>query len=511
VKRGRKKPLLILALALVMAISSGAASNGAAGSGPEVRIGSKKFTESVLLADLAAKLCASAGATVVHRQELGGTRLLWDALLADEIDIYPEYEATLIGEILASEGIADETVLEQALAKRGLRMSGPLGFSDSYALGMMPQRAERAGIKKVSELAQHPSLRFGLSDEFLNRADGWPALRAAYGLNPVEMRGLDHDIAYKGLAEGSIDVIDLYTTDAEIGYYGIRILDDDRHHFPRNEAILLYRADLEQRAPKALRAMLRLEGRIDSAAMSGMNAAVKIDRRAETEVAAQFIAANFGLVDVARADTMLSRLLRRTIEHLRLTLLSLAAAIFVALPLGIVAARRPMLGQAILALTSVLQTIPSLALLVFMIPVLGIGALPAIAALFLYSLLPIVRNTASGLTNIPPSIRNSAIALGLSPMRRLRLIELPMASPAILAGMKTAAVINVGTATLGALIGAGGYGQPIFTGVRLDNFGLILEGAVPAALLALAVQGLFELAEHYLVPRGLRLKPNVPI
>jgi osmoprotectant transport system permease protein len=506
VKYGRVKLLLILILASMTGLPIGAAA-----SSPEIRIGSKKFTESVLLADLAAKLCVSAGATVVHRQELGGTRLLWDALLAGEIDIYPEYKATLTDEILASEGVADERALEQALAKRGLRMSGPLGFSDSYALGMMPQRAERFGITKVSDLTQNPSLRFGLSDEFLNRADGWPALRAAYGLNPAEVRGLDHDIAYKGLAEGSIDVIDLYTTDAEIGYYGIRILDDDRHHFPRNEAVLLYRADLERRAPKALRAMLRLEGRIDNAAMSAMNGAVKIGRRTELEVTARFIAANFGLVNSESADTLASRLLRRTIEHLRLTLLSLVAAIFVALPLGVVAARRPLLGQAILALTSVVQTIPSLALLVFMIPVLGIGALPAIAALFLYSLLPIVRNTASGLTNIPPSVRNSAIALGLSPMRRLRLIELPMASPAILAGMKTAAVINVGTATLGALIGAGGYGQPIFTGVRLDNFGLILEGAVPAALLALFVQALFELAEHYLVPRGLRLKPNAPV
>src|SRR5262249_395399 len=278
VRHGHKKPLLIFALALVTAISSGAAD-----SAPEVRIGSKKFTESVILAELAAKLCASAGAATAHRQELGGTRLLWNALLADEIDIYPEYKATLTGEILASEGVADENALEKALAKRGLRMSRPLGFSDSYALGMMPLRAERIGIAKISDLAQNPSLRFGFSDEFLNRADGWPALRAAYGLNPPEVRGLDHDIAYKGLAEGSIDVIDLYTTDAEIGYYGIRILDDDRHHFPGNEAVLLYRADLEQRAPEALRAMLRLEGRIDRAAMSAMNGAVKIGRRAETD------------------------------------------------------------------------------------------------------------------------------------------------------------------------------------------------------------------------------------
>ncbi|HTV31616.1 MAG TPA: glycine betaine ABC transporter substrate-binding protein [Methylocella sp.] len=500
-KHGRKELLLILVILTGMSAKTGDFS-------AEIHIGSKKFTESVILAEVAAKLCASTGAPIIHHQELGGTRLLWNALLAREVDVYPEYKATLTREILAGESINGESALEQALAKRGLRMSRGLGFSDTYALGMTPQRAKQSGVTKISDLARNPSLRFGLSDEFINRADGWPALRATYDLNPADVRGLDHDVAYKGLANGSIDVIDVYTTDAEIGYYGIQILDDNRHYFPSNEAVFLYRADLEQRAPKALRAMLQLQGQIDDASMRAMNSAVKILRQEETEVAAQFVAARFGLANIETADTLADRLLRRTIEHLRLTLLSLGAAIFVALPLGIVVARHPLLGQAILALVSVLQTIPALALLVFMIPVLGIGALPAIAALFLYSLLPIVRNTASGLTNIPLPIRNSAIALGLTPMRRLRLIELPMASPAILAGMKTAAVINVGTATLGALIGGGGYGQPIFTGIRLDNFALILEGAVPAALLALLIQGVFELAEHHLVPRGLRLKPN---
>jgi osmoprotectant transport system permease protein len=154
----------------------------------------------------------------------------------------------------------------------------------------------------------------------------------------------------------------------------------------------------------------------------------------------------------------------------------------------------------------VLQTVPSLALLVFMIPLLGIGARPAVAALFLYSLLPIVRNTATGLADIPLPLRESALALGLPSGPRLRWIELPLAARSILAGTKTAAVINVGTATLGALVGAGGYGQPILTGIRLDDLGLILEGAVPAAALALLVQGGFELAERRLVPRGLRLR-----
>jgi osmoprotectant transport system permease protein len=165
-------------------------------------------------------------------------------------------------------------------------------------------------------------------------------------------------------------------------------------------------------------------------------------------------------------------------------------------------------GQPVLAGAGLIQTIPSLALLVFMIPLLGLGAPSAIAALFLYSLLPIIRNTYAGLLGIPLNIRESAEALGLAPMARLRLIELPLASRTILAGIKTAAVINVGTATLGGLIGAGGFGQLIFSGIRKDDNALTLEGAIPAALLALAVLGLFELAERFFVPRGLTLRAS---
>jgi osmoprotectant transport system permease protein len=497
------RALKIAVLAFAVAVAATAARGE---SGPDVRIGSKKFTESVILADMAARLAASAGAHATHRQELGGTRILWDALLAGEIDAYPEYTGTLLREILADEHLNGES-LGRALAARGLRMSRPLGFNDTYALGMMPETAARLKIRKISDLKRHPELRFGFNHEFLSRGDGWPALSTAYNLT-AEVRGLDHDVAYQALANGAIDVVDLYTTDAEIAYYGLRVLEDDRHHFPEYQAVLLYRADLAERAPDALRAMLRLEGGIDGATMISLNRAVKIDRRREDEVAAQFLASRFGVADNGDTKGLTSRVLQRTAEHLRLTLLSLLAAIVVALPLGIIAARRPRTGQAILAAVGIAQTIPALALLVLMIPLLGIGGPPAIAALFFYSLLPIVRNTTSGLLGIPPSIANSAIAIGLAPMRRLWRVELPMASPSILAGIKTAAVINVGTATLGALIGAGGYGQPILAGIRLDNFALILEGAVPAALLALAVQALFEWAERRLVPRGLRLKPT---
>lgn len=477
----------------------------------EIRIGSKKFTESVILADLVGQICGSSGAQIVQRQELGGTRLLWDALLAGEIDAYPEYTGTLTGEILADEDVAGDASLDRALEKRGIKKSRPLGFNNSYALGMRSQQAEQMSIDNISDLSSRPFLRFGVSDEFLGRRDGWPSLRATYDLRPTDIRGLDHDIAYKALIDGSIDVIDLYTTDAEIGDPRIRMLKDNLHHFSENKAILLYRADLETRAPRSLEAMLRIEGRVDNDAMIGMNKAVKMDRRAEADVAAQFLAIKLGVVNVQQPSGLASRILRRTIEHLRLTILSLAAAICTALPLGVLAAARPGLGHVILAIASILQTIPSLALLVFMIPVLGVGAAPAIAALYLYSLLPIIRNTTAGLVSIPSPVRNSAIALGLTPFRRLMLIELPIASPSILAGMKTAAVINVGTATLGALVGAGGYGQPIFSGVRLDNFSMVLEGAVPAALLALAVEGMFDLAERRFAPHGLRLKTNASL
>ncbi len=289
-KRGRRNIALFAALAIA-ALSS----VNAARFNPDIRVGSKKFTESVILAEIVVDLGTIAGATVVHRQELGGSRLLWSALLAGEIDLYPEYTGTLMREILANEHIADEAGLAAALAKRGLRVSRSLGFRDTYALGMMRQTAERLRITKISDLARNGSLRFGMSDEFLNRTDGWPALRRAYRLDVPDVRGLDHDIAYKALANGSIDVIDLYTTDAEIGHYGIRVIEDDRHHFPENDAVLLYRIALEQSAPKALFAVLELQGRISDLAMIAMNGAVKFDQRTEADVAAQFVAADFGV------------------------------------------------------------------------------------------------------------------------------------------------------------------------------------------------------------------------
>ena len=239
--------------------------------------------------------------------------------------------------------------------------------------------------------------------------------------------------------------------------------------------------------------------------MRRLNGDVQLRHRPSEQVAAVLLHELEGSAPAVRPDGIVERVLRRTGEHLVLVGLALAAAIAVAVPLGI-AARRRAVGRVVLAVAGLVQTIPSLALLVFMIPVLGIGSRPAVAALFLYGLLPIVRGTHSGLSGISPELRESARALGLPRGARLRRVELPLAMPAIVAGVKTSAVIMVGTATLGALIGAGGYGQPILTGLRLDSVPLILEGAVPAAGLALLVEAAFGLLERAIVSRGLRLR-----
>ena len=477
---------------------------GTGGCARRVTVASKVFTESVILGDIATGLARSAGADIVHKRQLGGTRIVWDGLLKGEVDAYPEYTGTITQEIFAGQRFPDDASLRAALAAKGIEMTGPLGFNDTYALGMREDVAERLGIAAISDLRDHRDLRIGFSNEFLDRGDGWPALRSAYHLPQQNVTGLDHDLAYRALSAGSIDVTDLYSTDAEIAYYHLRVLRDDLRHFPDYQAVFLYRADLAHRAPSVIAALKRLEGRITPQQMISMNEEAKLLKTPEAQVAAEFLGRALNVTPRPVRSGFWWRLAARTWEHAQLVAVSLLAAIVVAILLGVLAASYPRVGQGILGAVAAIYTIPSLALLVFMIPLLGIGWMPAVMALFLYSLLPIVRNTHAGLTGIPVAVRESAAVLGLRPWARLMLVELPLAGPAILAGVQTSAVLNVGTATLGALIGAGGYGQPILTGIRLDNTRLILEGAVPAALLALVVQGAFELFGRIVIPRGMR-------
>jgi len=457
-------------------------------------VGSKRFTESYILGEI---ISQTAGGT--HKPGLGNTAILLEALKAGSIDVYPEYTGTIAREILKSEERLDLSQINRQLAALGLAASIPLGFSNSYALGMRRKDAERLHIRSVSNLVNHPQLKFGLSHEFLGRRDGWPGLRSAYGL-PQKPRGLDHGIAYEALAAGEIDVMDLYTTDAKIERYAIVALDDDRRFFPAYEALLLYRVDIPGRFAREFEALKQLEGRIDAATMIRLNARAELDKVAFADVAREFLGSKPQRQTGFWAALFAPDFGRLLLEHLGLVFGSLALAALAGIPLGLLAAKVSWLAQPLLAATGLLQTIPSLALLAFLIPVTGtIGVWPALIALFLYALLPITRNTYTGVVEVPRGLVQAATALGLTPGKVLLKVEMPLAMPVIMAGVKTSAVINVGTATIAAFIGAGGFGERIAQGLALNDHAVLLAGALPAAVLALVVHAAFEWVERALV------------
>jgi len=191
-----------------------------------------------------------------------------------------------------------------------------------------------------------------------------------------------------------------------------------------------------------------------------------------------------------------AKLLQQTIQHIGLTFISLFIAVLIGLPLGIYIARNKKAAGIILGAAGVLQTIPSIALLGFLIPVLGIGPIPAIAALFLYALLPVIRNTYTGIDGVDPGVKEAALAMGMTAMQRLIRVDLVLAFPVIMAGIRTATVINVGVGTLAAYIAAGGLGEFIFGGIALNNTNMILAGAIPAALLAIVLDFLLSLVQR---------------
>jgi osmoprotectant transport system permease protein len=468
-------------------------------------IGSKYDIESEILGNIFAILARSQTPTTYLR--LGGTEVAWQALLNGQIDAYPEYTGTLTNEILATRKLKTPEQLDTALQESGLVMSRPLGFNNTYAIALKEETAGKLGMTTISDLKSHSDLRLGFSNEFMGRDDGWPALRNRYGL-PFAPKGYEHALLYEALTSGALDAIEIYTTDSKVEKLRLRVLRDDLDFFPKYEAVILARRDSMARAPEAFRSIFRLEGAITEREMIELNAAVDERRSSAEQAAGDFVSQRLG-ISVEKPRSAWIQTLIHAREHTLLVAVSLAASIIIAVPLGVLSVQWPGLGQAVLAMVGIVQTIPSLALLVFMIPLLGLGELPTIGALFLYSLLPIVRNTYTGLRDIPKDLQESADALGLPQLTRLGRIELPLASRAILAGIKTAAVINVGTATIGGLIGAGGFGQPIVTGLQRNDLSMILwQGAVPAAVLALIVQWLFEWIERHIVPAGLRLPPS---
>jgi osmoprotectant transport system permease protein len=467
-----------------VALASASAPAGA----DTLKVGSKRFTESYILGELLARVAGGE-----HKPGLGNTAILYEALKSGAVDVYPEYTGTIAREILKTGDNLDLAQLNRRLLPLGLAVSVPLGFSNSYALGT------RLPLRTISELAKRPEARIGLSHEFLGRRDGWPGLKQAYGL-PQSPRGLDHGLAYEALAAGKLDVIDLYSTDAKIERYGITVLEDDRRFFPSYDAVLLHRADAPGRFPAAFAALSTLEGKLDNKTMVGLNARAEIDKVPFAQVAAEYLGEARGVRRSLWSALFAPDFGRLLVEHLGLVFVSLVAATLLGIPLGVVAAKYRVLEQPVLVLTGLIQTIPSLALLAFLIPLTGaIGVWPALIALFLYALLPITRNAHAGLVQVPRGLVQAGTALGLTPRQILRHVKLPLALPILMAGVKTSAVINVGTATIAAFIGAGGFGERISQGLALNDHTVLLAGALPAAALALLVHAVFEIAERSLV------------
>lgn len=475
-------------------------------------IGCKQDVEGQVLAEIMAQLLEDRGFTVERRFSLGGTLICFEALKRGAIDVYPEYSGTIEQAILQLPGRVSHAQMRELLGARfKLEMLDFFGFSNTYALAMSGATAERLSLKKISDLKGHPELRFGLSNEFKNRADGWLGLQQAYGL-AAEPVGMEHALTYGAINSGKIDVTDAYSTDGDLKKFKLVLLEDDRHFFPGYLAMPLVRTELDDSAKRALE---ELAGTMTADEMQSLNQSVQ-EKKSLRDIAARFLRGK-GLLTGQRATTTTSAaaaertidwpfLLRCTLTHIELTFFALLAGMMVAIPLGAGIYRLGARSRPVLYVAGILQTIPSIALLAFMIPIFGIGAKPAIAALFLYSLLPIINNTATALASIDPVLRKVSVGMGLTAWQRLRYIELPLAAPTILIGVKTAAVTNIGTATLAAFIGAGGLGEPIVTGLALNDPGLILQGAVPAALLAVLTELVFELLQRVVAPRHLLQK-----
>ena len=482
--------------------------NSSSAAAESVVIGSKRFTESYVLGEIAKRTLTDAGIPTEHRQGMGGTIILWEALRGGQIDAYPEYTGTIATEILKGDPSMSLDQIRHSLEKLDVGMTTPLGFNNTYALVMRRSEAQRLGIRTITDLQKHPELKFGLTHEFLERQDGWRSLRERYALPQQNVVGIDHALGYGALANGSITVKDAYSTDAKIEQNDLFVLEDDLHFFPKYEAVFLFRSSASADTVAALH---RLQGTLDETRMIRLNAEAE---RTKNYASAADLYFNAGAASGLRTsghshfgESFSRKLTRWTLRHLQLAGFSLLLSIIVGIPLGIIASRGGAVGHVILGFAGVVQTVPSLALLALLVPLpfFGISVRTAIAALFLYGLLPIVRGTATGLQDIPRALRESAVALGLSPLARLWKIYLPMASRSILSGIKTSAVINIGTATLAALIGAGGLGEPIISGLSLNDHVTILEGAIPAAVLALLVQWCFDLLDRVLIPKGLRI------
>lgn len=497
-----------------------------------VVIASKPFGESYILAEMFAQVLESRGIPVTRRFGFGATEVAFGALRSGDIDVYPEYTGTGLIAILRDslpDSVARnplrvyEHVSREFDRRWRMRWLPPLGFENTYAIAVRKETAARYKLRTLTDLARAGmNLNAGLTADFIGRPDGLAGLRKAYHLNFKSVRSLSPALKYQALAEGGVDVVDGYSTDGLLAKYDLVVLEDDKRFFPPYQAAALTGSRLASSNPQAIAALSLLSGKLDERTMRSLNQRVEVNREdaasvAKSELSALGIA---GRTDVARstsASTASAGFVRyfldhrssiadQTARHLFLSAIALVAAIILGVPLGLALERSRRAAEGTLTLLGVVETIPSIALLAFMLPLFGVGVFPALVALWLYALYPIVRATYTGVREADPDAVEAAEALGTTPAQRLFWIRLPLATPVIMSGVRTAAVIIVGAATLAAFIGAGGLGEPIVQGLALADTRLVLTGAIPAAILAVLVDRILAIGEHLLRPPHLRTK-----
>ncbi|HWG68604.1 MAG TPA: glycine betaine ABC transporter substrate-binding protein [Steroidobacteraceae bacterium] len=511
--RRRAGAALLLGVGLIAGVGVGgrgcrAAPVPAAGQAAEpIVIGGKIFTESYVLGEIAAQtIQTQTHAPVTVKLGMGSTGILFEALRTGAIDVYPDYSGTLAEAILKQPNLKSLDDIRRALGALDMTISGSLGFNDTYALAVKEEFAQAHHLNSIGDLvAIQSSIKAAFSYEFMDRKDGYPGLVDSYRLHfdPKQVNRMEHALSFQAIEQNAVNLIDVYSTDAKIKKLHLRVLKDDHNYFPVYQAVWVARNAFVAQHPREWQALRGLEGKISEQAMLDMNAQADIQKIPFKKIAADFLGA-----EAPKAESLFDGILHRTREHLWLVGVSLLFSVLVGIPLGVMAVRFHAAGQGILLSSALIQTVPSLALLCFLIPVFGVGTKPALAALCLYSLLPVVLNTFTGIRAINPVHLENARAFGLNPRQILFRVVLPLASPTLLAGIKTATIVSIGTATLAALVGAGGYGAPIVSGLSLNDVPTILTGAIPAAVMALVAHGIFEVLGMVLIPAGLRRRPG---
>jgi glycine betaine/choline ABC-type transport system substrate-binding protein/ABC-type proline/glycine betaine transport system permease subunit len=456
-------------------------------------------------------------------------------------------------------------------AQRGLAWLNQSDIDNTYAVAV--PRAKLGDMRTLSDLAlrirqnqadgqdKHGTgNQLAMDAEFGGRSDGLRPMLATYGITLPrrDIKQMDPGLVYTALKNGQVSAGVVYTTDGRVAGFDLALLADDRHYFAAYRATPVVRQATLNANPALAGQLNALAAKLDTQTMTALNKRVDIDQVSIASVAHDFLVENHLVANAVNASVTLAtanarnaapssgassplaaaslstlssnastphkaptsgligflksdwrNLLRLTLQHIELVALAVGAAILVGVPVGLAMSRVPWLASSMLAVGTVLLTLPSIALFGLMIPVFsrigqGIGTLPAVVAVFLYSLLPIMRNTYLALKHVDPGIREAGTGIGMTLGQRLRYVELPLAIPGIMSGVRMAVVMNIGVMTIAAVIGAGGLGVLILHAISQSNMSKVAVGAVLVSVLAMVMDLLLARLQRALTPKGIQ-------